>query len=243
MCERYDERRSGEFEEIDIGHITGNYESKMYSSAGSEKMCCSIDRKIPWSKFINTEISHVLVFMQTLTEHTLWHSYGCQRSPNSSLRVVNCLDESALESVTLVERYISRHLHSASNLLNQCYGGCLFPYKLVDLVACSICAMERVCLLRLSEDEKHTWLLTDNDQHWLFQLTKSHLKQHENFHFDDCYVYTEFDYENFLKIWQLKCEKTSKSSSSHMKVLNPSQSLHPNIEGCITIQSSLTSST
>ena len=95
-----------EFEEIDIGHITGNYESKMYSSADSEKMCCSIDRKIPWSNFINTEITHVLVFMQTLTEHTLWRSYGCQRSPNSSLRVVNCRDESALESVTFLVIYI-----------------------------------------------------------------------------------------------------------------------------------------
>ena len=119
-------------------------------------------------------ITHVSVFIQALNEHTLWHSYGCQRCPNSSLPVVNCPDESALESMTLVERYISRHLHSASKLLNQCYGGCLFPFKLVDHVARSICAMERVYLLRLSEDEKHRWVLTDEDQHWSFQLTESH---------------------------------------------------------------------
>ena len=77
MCERYERRRGGgggEFEEIDIGHITGNYKSKMYSSGmDSEKMCYSIDRKIPWSNFMNTEITHVLVFTQTLNEHTLWH--------------------------------------------------------------------------------------------------------------------------------------------------------------------------
>ena len=161
MCERCERRRGrggGEFEEIDIGHITASYESKMYSSSmDSEKMCYSIDRKIPWSNVMNTEMicTCVLVFMQTLNEHTLWRAYGCQHSPNLSLHVVNCLDESALESVTLVERYIFHHLHSASKLLNQCYGGCLFPFKLVDHVARSVCAMERVCLLRLSEDEKH----------------------------------------------------------------------------------------
>ena len=42
--------------------------------------------------------------------------------------------------------------------------------------------------------------------------------------------------------WQLKYEKTTKNIS-HMKLINLSQSLHPNTEGCITIHSSLTSST
>ena len=251
LCVRDMKEEGEEFEEIDIGHIMGNYESKMYSSGmDSEKMCHSIDRKIPWSNFMNTEIirqcTHVLVFTQTLKEHTLWCAYGYQRSPNSSLCVVNCLDENALESVTSTERCTSRHLHSASKLLNQCYGGCLFPFKLVDHAARSICATERVCLLRLSEDEKHTWLLMNDDQHWSFQLMESHLKQHENFHFDNCYVYTEFDYENFLKTWQLKYDKQKTTkSSSHMKVLKscPSQSPHPNIKGYITIRSSLTNST
>ena len=76
--------------------------------------------------------------------------------------------------------------------------------------------MERVCLLRLSADKKHTWLLTDDNQHWSFQLTESHLEQHKDFHFDNCYVYTEFDYENLLKTWQLKYEDhQQKVNSSH----------------------------
>ena len=153
-------------------------------------MCYAIDRKIHWSDFMNTEnirqCTYILVFMQTLNEHTLWHAYCCQHDSHSSPHMVNCLDESALESVTSVERYISHHLHLASKLLNQCYGGCLFPFKLVDHVAHSICAMDMVCLLRLSAD----------NQHWSFQLTESHLEQHKDFHINNCYVYTEFDYEN-----------------------------------------------
>ena len=123
------------------------------------------------------QCTHLLVFTQTLNENTLSRVYGCQRDLNASLCMVNCLEESAIESVTLVEKYVSCHLHLVSKSLNQCYGGGLFPFKLVNHVAHLICAMGRMCLLRLSSaDKKHTWLLREDNQHWSFQLTESHLE-------------------------------------------------------------------
>ena len=83
LCVRDMKEGSSTFEEIDIGHVMGNYKCKMYSSSDSDKMCYAIDRKIPWSDFMSKEnigqCTHILVFTQMLNEHTLWHAYGCQR--------------------------------------------------------------------------------------------------------------------------------------------------------------------
>ena len=69
----------------------------------------------------------------------MWRVYGCKRETDFSLSMINCLDESTLETSTSGERYVLYHLCSVSRLLNQCHGGCLFPFLLVEHVARSVC--------------------------------------------------------------------------------------------------------
>ena len=125
-------------------------------------------------------------------------AFGCQHDNNSSIRLLTCID--AMERDELLSRttrYYNAHLLLLTKLLKSCFGGCLFPYELVDWLAKSVCFIERLLTFSFDENDEsvnNTWLLSNDGDHWSFNMIKDKLVNRGDFRFDTLHVYWHFNY-------------------------------------------------
>ena len=71
------------------------------------------------------------------------------------------------DSLSQTARYYNAHLLLSTKLLKSCFGGCLFPYELIDWLAKLVYFIKRSLTFSFDEKESlNTWLLSnDGDQH------------------------------------------------------------------------------
>ena len=98
-------------------------------------------------------------------------------------------------------RYHNAHLLLSTIL---CFGGCLFPYELIDWLAKLVCFIERSFTFSFDKNKSlSTWLLSNDGDHWSFNMIKDKLMNHSDFRFDMLHVYWHFNYDEFLKLLTL----------------------------------------
>ena len=159
------------------------------------------------------DTTHILTFCQTDDNEqeegsppplVVVRAFGCQRDNNSSIRLLTCIDSMEHdESLSRTTRYYNAHLLLSTKLLKSCFGGCLFPYELVDWLAKSVCFMERLFTFSFDENDKsinNTWLLSNDGDHWSFNMIKDNLVNCSDFRFDMLHVYWHFNYDEFSRL-------------------------------------------
>ena len=98
-------------------------------------------------------------------------------------------------------RYLSYHICKASEMLRECIGGCLFPYKLINWAVKQTMFIERMYTFSL-DGEKSTWLLSNEEGDWSTGVMREKIVKNDDFQFDTLHIYFTFSYENFSKNWQ-----------------------------------------
>ena len=181
------------------------------------------------------DTTHILMFCQTddneqeegsLPLLVVVRAYGCHRDNNSSIQLLTCIDAMEHdESLSWTTRYYNAHLLLLTKLLKSCFGGCLFPHELVDWIAKSVSFIKRLFTFSFNENESinNTWLLSNDGDHWSFNMIKDKLVNHSDFRFDMLHVYWHFNYNEFLKLLkQCISEKRGpfRVSVNHEKLIN-----------------------
>ena len=59
-----------------------------------------------------------------------------------------------------------------------------------------------------------TWLLSEDENLWSFEIIQKNLNERPNFRFDNLYVYSSFNYNEFLRIWRFRHQGTSKKNNN-----------------------------
>ena len=89
------------------------------------------------NEIIMNECMHFLIFEQKdeSTNVSIMRVFLCRRCKNHNIQILTCFG-SMVHNLSLEDkvRYLSYHICKASEMLKECIGGCLFPYKLINWV-------------------------------------------------------------------------------------------------------------
>ena len=150
---------------------------------------------------------------------SITRTFCCKRCENDAIQILKCVDAAVhkKEDSTSCDQqslYSDIHFCHTLKLLQDCLGGCLFPYKLVKWLTRSIMGLEFLAAFYLN---KNSWLLMEDEQHWTFLPTKQYLMCSPNFKFDMLYLYTHFDYSEFTRVWH---QSANKKHQSGLKIVS-----------------------